>query len=192
MSGGKSHTRRQRQRTNSTVSSIRRRTVPWSRRLLHQTTTPNPTVVMSGTHVRKTLSGGSKDGANSVTKASILDNVVGHGTAIVDVSIRCSTFKGGKRENEGGHELEPPSNVAQEVLKASRKQQGSPDRVPPFRRQLPFHFRPNRVVWPNFRTKLVNDGKGAFAHKRENALCGKVPWLQRVMAGKNKGTHPIN
>lgn len=107
VSVGKYQTGGQRQHTNSTVSSIRRRIVPWSRRLLHQTTTPNPAVVMSGTHVRKTLSGGSKDGANSVTKASILHNVVGHGTVIVDVSIRRSTFKGGKRENEGVTNLSP-------------------------------------------------------------------------------------
>lgn len=175
---GTSHTGRQRRRTNSTVTSIRRRIVPWSQRLLHQTTTPNPTVVMGGNHVRKTLSGGSKDGANSATKASILNNVVGHGTAIVNVSIRRSMFKDGRQGDKGGHELESPSKVAQEVLKASRKQQGSPDRVPPFRRPLPFHFRPNRVVWPNSGTKQVNDGKRALAHKREDALCGKLSWLQ--------------
>ena len=69
------------------MTSIQRRIPPPSRRLLH-TMAPNPRIVTSGKHVRKTLSGRSSDGTNEVAKASALNHVVDHGTVIVEESIR--------------------------------------------------------------------------------------------------------
>lgn len=69
---------------------------------------------MSGKQVRKVSSGDSKDGANSVAKASILNNVVDHGTVLAEESIRCSmTGNGG---NEEGHKLWHPSGATKGVL----------------------------------------------------------------------------
>ena len=101
-------------RTISTVTSMHRRACPRSRRLLHQTTTPTPTTAASGKHVWGIPSASSKDGASSVTKASIFNNRTDHGTDIVDESIRRSRV--GNEGTRGGHKLEPPPKVAQEVL----------------------------------------------------------------------------
>ena len=76
-----------RRHTISTVTSKQRRIPTPARRFLHQTTTPNPTTVINGEHVRKALSGSSNDGVNPAAKASILNNVVDHETGIAGKSI---------------------------------------------------------------------------------------------------------
>ena len=102
-----------RQHTISTVTSTQRRISPPSRRPLHQTTAPSPTTVMNGENVRKILSGSSKNGANSVTKTSILNSAVDHGTAIVEEPMRCL-----RTEGEGMRRVTnlAPSRVTKEVL----------------------------------------------------------------------------